>query len=758
MRKWISSARGHAAGLCLLAMAAAFLLYSPSLWHDFCPMDDAYFVQENPLVQGGLAWTGIRAAWTTVQASYWAPLLWMSFMLDQSLSGGAPWSFHLTNVVLFAMNVGLVFELARRWTGQNGIAFAAALLWALHPARVESVAWITERKDVLSGLFFLLGLWFYTVGREPSPRSTSAATGGGRIGAVGAPGGRAGSKGAGQPPRSTSAATGDPWGGVVSAPPTTNHQRSALIVLSWLCMLLGGMAKQVVIVMPAALILLDAWPLGRTDWNRIWKDAGKLAAEKWAFWLLAIGFACLPIWTNAQEQAIVDVSAGHRLAMIPVHYLFYLQKLFWPADLAPLQSDLLWSGWKMGAGLGALIGATALAWRFRTKAPWALWGWLWFAGLLFPLSGVVWAGSERIAVRFLYLPQIGLTLAAVLALAALGQPRGTSGPGFRIPCAALLLLGCGATLRTLSHWRDPNSFGLWIFECHPQQGGACAMGGDTLMAVGEWAKALEAFEQGVALGDKACFARLCMVWNQLGHTERTAAAWDGFEKRWGRPLGQFAEWERPQERELLWRVRGQFLRAQGDYAGAIAAFKEAVHWEKDDSAFVLAEYIRACHEGGRPEECAEAAERMAEATGIRVREWRDLYPCYAQMWKMGARGYAYVYFAEYAERFPKDAVNLNYMAWLLATAPPDGLDHARKSEWPQAAERWAELALESSGKPQAGVWQVAAAARANAGDSSGAVAAAEKARDLARAKGEGALVAEIEKQIMVYRMGLAWRE
>ena len=724
--KWFSTEKGRAIGLALAAGALAFALHAPSLGHGFCLVDDEYFVLGNPVVQGGLTGAGIHAAWTTVQASYWAPLLWMSFMVDQELSGGTPWSFHLSNVFLFAANAGVLFALVRRWTGRNGVAFATALLWALHPARVESVAWITERKDVLSGLFFLLGLWFYTAARE-------------------------------RPPRTASAAAGKFRGGAVPAPPLL-PSRSTLMVLSWLCMLLGGMAKQIVIVMPAAMVLLDAWPLGRTDWTRIRRDIGRLMAEKWAFWLLAIAYASLPLWTHGKEQAFLDVSAGHRLAMIPVHYLFYLQKLVWPVDLAPLQSDLPWVGWKMGAGLGALIGATALLWRFRVRAPWALWGWLWFAGLLFPLSGVVWAGSERIAVRFMYLPQIGLTLAAVLAMDALGRLRGSGGRWVRALCAGVLLLWSGATLRTLSRWRDPNIFGLWIYECHPEQGGACAMGGDTYMAVGDWGAAMKAFEQGVALGDRACFLRLGMVWNHLGHAERTAGAWAGFEQKLGRPLEQFAAWERPQERELYWRVRGQALRAQGDRTGAIAALKEAVRWEADSGAFVLAECLRACHEGGRPQEGAEVAERMAAATGIRVRGWRDLFPCYAEMWKMGARGLAYAYFADYAARFPEDAVNLNYLAWLLATAPPDGLDHARKDEWPQAAVRWADLAVAAGDGSVVGVWQVRAAARANAGDFSGAVRAAEQARDLAREKGDEALAAQIEKQIMSYRMGLAWRE
>ncbi len=718
VRNWISSERGRVVGLAAVAMALAFALHAPSIGHGYCLVDDEYFVQGNPVVQGGLTREGIRAAWTTVQASYWAPLLWMSFMLDQELSGGAPWSFHLTNVFLFALTVGVLFALVRRWTGRNGIALATTLLWAFHPARVESVAWITERKDVLSGLFFLAGLWFYTVGRE-----TKIAI----------------------------ATERDP-----PPPSAFGLPSSSLIFLSWLCMLLGGMAKPTILVMPVALLLLDVWPLNRADWNRFPRVGVRLAAEKWAFWLLAAGLASLPLWTHAAEQAIVEVTVRQRLAMIPLHYLFYLQKLVWPAGLAPLQDDLPWIGWQMGLGLGLLAGVTALVWRWRVRAPWALWGWLWFAGLLFPVSGLVWLGSERVAVRFLYLPQIGLTLAAVLAADAFG--RGARGPGRRILCALLLLVLGDVTFRTLAHWRNPDSFGMWIWECHPQQGGACALGGDAHLARGEWEQAQKAYEQGVALGDKACFLRQGMVWNYLGHPERTAGAWKEFERRAGRSLEQFSEWERPQERELHWRVRGQVLRAQGNYAAAIAALKEAVRWEADSGAYVLAEYLRACHEAGRPEEGLEVAERMAAATGVRVREWRDLFPFYAQMWKMGARGFAYGYFADYATRFPEDAANLNYLAWLLSTPPPDGLAHARMEEWPRAAVRWAEQALKAGGESQAGVWNVLAAARANAGDSAGAVRAAEQARDLAREKGDDALAAELEKRILTYRMGLAWRE
>lgn len=698
------------------AMAIAFLVFMPSLWHDWCSVDDAYFVLENPLVQGGLTWAGVKAAWTTVQASYWAPLLWMSFMVDQEISGGAPWSFHLTNVMLFSLSVGLLFALVRRWTGRNGVAFATALLWALHPARVESVAWITERKDVLSGLFFLGGLWFYTVGREARNRHAS------------------------------------------DSAVSRFLSPAVLIFLSWLCMLLGGMAKPAVMVLPAALMLLDVWPLERTTWSRLALDVWRLTAEKWAFWLLAVGWAGVAGLLQSGEQALAAVPWSHRLAMIPAHYLFYLQKIVWPTALAPLRADLPLVGWQVAAGLALLGGATSLAWRFRGRAPWALWGWLWFVVLLLPYSGLVWAGAESVALRWLYLPQIGLTLCVVFPCACVGAASATKAVWVRIGFALLLLFMGGATLRTLSNWRNPNMFGLWILDCHPQQGGACAMGGDSHMALGQWAQALEAYDRGVALGAKACLSRWCMIQINLGHPDRAAEAWDKFEQTWNQPVLSFPDWERAEERELLWRVRGQILLARKDYAGAVEALGEAVRWEDDDSAFGLAEHLRACLEAGRREEGVETAERLANATGIRVREWRDLFPFYAQAWKNGARGYAYSFFSEYAERYPDDAVNLNYMARLLATAIPDGLDHARKDEWPATALRWVERAIQADSRPPLGVWETLAAARAATGDSTGAVQAAEKARELAREAGDEALAGRIDKRIASYRMGLTWQE
>ena len=714
---------------CLLAMAAAFALYAPTVRYDFVTLDDPIYVETSQVVRHGFSWEGIKLAWTTAPENYWAPLLWMSYMADMELSGGKPWSCHLTNVILFSLNVGLLFLLVRRWTGRTGIALATALLWAFHPTRVESVAWITERKDVLSGVFVFLGLWFYTVGRE-------------------------------QPPRSASAATGGAQEGVVSAPTTTNHQRSTLIVLSWLCMLIGGMAKQVVIVMPAAMILLDVWPLGRTDWDRIWKDLGRLVAEKWAFWLLAMGFAALPIGFHVARKAVVDVPAWHRALMIPVHYLFYLSKLVWPTRLMPLQPDMP-SWWELlVGGFLVLAGATWAAWRWRRRFPLALWGWLWFAVLLFPLSGVVWAGAERVAARFLYLTSIGLTLAAVVAAAAWIRSRGWNARWGVAACALVLAVWGGLSLVLSHHWRSRDHFGIWVYTCNPGHPVACMLGGDGYLSQKNWAKASEAYEAGSSFWDTHCFLRLCILWNCCGWPNLSDDAWPRFEKGLGKPVMDAIADLRPLERILAWRIRGQCMQARGDFDGAIAAFREAVALEEVRDAFVVAEYLRACHEAGKFGNKAKAvAKRMTKAAGAPRYTWGDLFPCYAQIWQDGARGYAYGYFLEYAQRYPEDAVGFNNMAWLLATAKPPDLGHARMDEWPAKAVEWAERAVAlDEGKQAATAWDTLGAARANAGDFSGAIQAATKAAALARKGGGQEMAQLIERRIAGYRAGMPWRE
>jgi hypothetical protein len=657
--------------LAVLVALAAFIAYAPTIGYDYVALDDDVFVSENPVVMDGFSLPALKAAWSTAPENYWAPLLWMSFMLDVELFGLAPWGFHLTNAFLFSLNAGLLFWLLRRWTGRIGVALAAALLWALHPARVESVAWITARKDVLSGLFFLLGTGAYVEARR----------GGLRHG----------------------------------------------VVLAWLCLVVGGMAKQVLIMLPPALVLLDVWPLGRTKWGRIWRDGWRLAAEKWAFWGVAAALAFLPIWFHYDRGAMLDVSVSRRLAMIPIHYLFYFQKLLWPVGLMPLQPDLPFRGTTFAAGLGILAGMTWGLWRIRKESPWALMGWVWFVGLLFPLSGVVWAGQERLATRFMYLPQIGLTLAVVLGADAwLACKKWNRRWG--LGACMLVVAAYGAqTYRLLPHWRDEVAFSQAVWTYNAGHETACLLGGDWHMTRGEWAAADAAYARGANMGNKRCLARLSWLRLWCGQAEAVEELWGQFEQARGARLLDFTARDVAADRQILWTVHGQILRARGDYAGAIAALEEA------------------------------AAERLRLAKGIAIREWRDLLPRYLQFWQEGGRGWPSAFSRNTPGAIPMTAWREQHGVAVgdggAGRLAMPGWRNGRPWRWLGRSGPWSK-----EGRDIPGAWDTLAAARANAGRFRRRHCRGERARELAKRTGDRMLDSKLQARLEEYRAGKPWRE
>lgn len=720
MWRWLSSGWWRTVVLGVIAMGAAVALYAPSVTYQLAPLDDLQYTMWSDVVRDGFTWGGLRGAFTKAPENYWAPLLWMSFMVDWEVSGGLPWSFHLQNVFWFALNVGLLYALAWRWTGRRRwVALAAALLWLTHPARVESVAWVVERKDVLSGFFFLLGLGLYVEARR--------------------------GRGAVRPEE----------GGAASAPFGVRHG----VELAWLCMLLGGMAKQIVIVFPAALVLLDVWPLNRTTWGRLWRDVWRLVFEKWAFWALAVGYAILPIAFHVATDAVISVSAGHRALMIPNHYLFYFGKLLWPTGLMPLQADLPFSWIHTAAGAAVIFGGMAALWPLRRRAPWALWGWLWFIGLLFPLSGVVWAGQERLATRFFYIPHIGLSVAIALAAAALAHRGRAARRTVAGILAAVVALGTGLSLDTLRHWKTSEEFALRVLECHPGHPTACWLGGDAHLERGDWVKAADAYSIGVLQAeDINCFMRLCYLQNSMGRPDLTKDLWGQYAVMDGEKLREEYDNEHI-NREMLWRLYAQWLYDDGQTDKAMNAFRKGMEFAKDSpDSFIAVEYIRAGLETGRTNEVADAIAAVKDAKGIEIREWRDLLPFYEQLWLTGAFGAAFRFFDAYAMCHPDDARALNNMAWLLGTTKTNGLDHVGLPDWPAAAVAWAEEANRLNGESRATNWDTVGAARANARDFPGAVRAAEKALGLARSVNDRALADEIEDRLALYRVGKDWKD
>lgn len=355
-----ADSRRRAAALAIAA--AAFGAFLPVLWNGFTNFDDDEYVTENPSVKAGLTLEGVRWAWTTGHAANWHPLTWMSHQIDAAIYGESAWGHHLTSLLLHVANALLVFTFLRSATGAVGRSAFAAALFAVHPLRVESVAWVAERKDVLSTLFGLLALVAY--GRyvaAPSPRRMAAVAG---------------------------------------------------------LLALGLLAKPMLVTLPFVLLLLDEWPLRRW-WRRedetparIWR---RRLSEKAPLFVLAAASCVVTVVVQRSGRALQSSAVfgwSDRLANAAVAYWAYLRQTVWPAGLAPFYPHEgarveTWTFWLASLGLLVVTGAAI---RWRRTAPYVFTGWLWFVGTLVPAIGLVQVGEQARADRYTYLPSIGLAI------------------------------------------------------------------------------------------------------------------------------------------------------------------------------------------------------------------------------------------------------------------------------------------------------------------------------------------------------------
>jgi tetratricopeptide (TPR) repeat protein len=354
--------------ICLGLALAILVAYAP-VWHaGFITYDDPAYVTANPHVQGGLSWSGLRWALTTGQASNWHPLTWISHMLDFQLYGMNPAGHHLTSVVLHLANSILLFLLLQRMTKATWPSAMVAALFALHPLHVESVAWVSERKDVLSALFWILTIWAYVRWVEESGA------------------GRAGGK--------------------------------TFYILSVVLFALGLAAKPMLVTLPFVLLLLDYWPLQRRQ-----APIAGLVAEKIPFFVLSACSCAVTFFVQFRGGSVMPLARlpfGMRVSNVPVACARYVAKIFWPAHLAIAYPMLRWPLWAVaGAALLLLLLSGFALWRVRTQ-PWLAVGWFWFLGTLVPVIGVVQVGMQSMADRYSYIPGIGLFIAVVWAARGLG--------------------------------------------------------------------------------------------------------------------------------------------------------------------------------------------------------------------------------------------------------------------------------------------------------------------------------------------------
>jgi protein O-mannosyl-transferase len=354
-------------GICISLAALTWVVFGQTLRHDFINYDDPRYVYEDTNISNGLSFSGISWAFTHIHSMNWHPLTTISHMLDCQLYGLKAGWHHFTNVLLHTVAAILLFLALQRMTGALWRSAFVAALFAIHPLRVESVAWVAERKDVLSGVFFMLTLITYVH--------------------------------------------------YTRAPSTWRYLIVAFVFA------LGLMSKPMLVTLPFVLLLLDYWPLerirgqpsevsgGRSVSSRRWFGVSGLVAEKIP--LVALATVSSVITFMVQKGALgetAELPIRTRINNAAVSYVAYLWQMFWPARLSvfyPHPENRL-PPWQIMLSLLLLLGVSAAAIALRKQLPYFITGWLWYLGMLVPVIGLVQVGWQGHADRYTYLPQIGL--------------------------------------------------------------------------------------------------------------------------------------------------------------------------------------------------------------------------------------------------------------------------------------------------------------------------------------------------------------
>ena len=525
--------------LSLALVLLTVLTYLPVRNNAFINFDDNHYITENANLRSGLSWDVVKWAFTTNDAANWHPLTWLSHALDYQLFGLDPAGHHFVSVLLHALNAVLLFVVLQSLTGFAGRSLMVAALFAVHPLNVESVVWAAERKTVLSMLFFLLAVWVYShYVRRPSLTRYLAVAG--------------------------------------------------LFALALMC-------KPQVIVFPILLLLLDYWPLGRTQLSlptskSVSDDVPRrqsfvsLVVEKLP--LLALSAISAVVTLKAQRaghavRTVIEYSPGSRIETAVVSYACYVRDVFLPRHLAPIypHADGLLDIWKVLLSAAILIALFSLAIMARKRAPYILFGWLWFLGSLAPMIGLIQVGVQARADRYMYVALIGMLVAAIWASAELlARYKISPALGGGLSAAVLLALSASAFNQTC-HWRDSET--LWNYTI--------AVTGHNFMAEDNLAQELA--HQGRTQEAMVHFQNTLRLYN-WGPSD--LITFGVYEQNHGYPGDSIKQYERalrntndPNTRALALSNMGSAYLQMKDLDHAQQSFDKALHSEPDNAPALI---------------------------------------------------------------------------------------------------------------------------------------------------------------------------
>jgi protein O-mannosyl-transferase len=716
-------------GVCILLALAVFLVFGQTLRYGFVNLDDRPYVYENAHVAKGLTLTGIVWAFTRSHAGYWHPLTWISHMLDCQFYGLNAGGHHLTNVLIHAATAILLFLVLRQMTGTLWPSAFVAAVFAIHPLRVESVAWVAERKDVLSGLFFMLTLLMYARYVEQSK---------------------------------------------VQSPKSKVFYGLVLLFFA-----LGLMSKPMLVTLPFVLLLLDWWPLNRFEPTTrgpqpATHQALRLVREKTPLFLLAAVSCVMVFLTQKGTGAMVtiaDIPLTTRLSNAMVSYGAYIVQMLWPANLAvfyPYRPIPVWQ--VMSAGAWLLL-ITLLTVMFARRLPYLLVGWFWYLGMLVPVIGIIQVGQQARADRFTYLPQIGLCLAIAWTVKDLSASWRYRRALLRVGAFVVIIALTVCAGKQTSYWRDSESLWTHALACTPDNaiaenhlGAMYATQGRLDAAIQHYQKALEIEPNNFDVYNN--LANVLVIQRKI--PEAIAHYKKALEIR-------------PDYTEAQYNL-GVVLASQGRVSEALEHYQKAIQLNPD---WAEAHYNLGVVFGLRGQ-LGEAVEQFQKAVELKpdyadahgnlakllatrgkldeaVKEYQrtlELVPGSAQAhFRFGQALQAQHRFAaaktEYQKALELDPKQLPAhldLAWLLATCPETSLrDGNRAVELAQQVER-----LSQDGSPH--TLDTLAAAYAEAGRFGEAVETAKRALNLNATQNNQPLAEAIQSRLKLYEANAPYHE
>jgi tetratricopeptide (TPR) repeat protein len=438
----------------------------------FLELDDRAYVADNPRVVAGLTWKGIVWAFESAHAANYSPVTLLSHMLDCEMFGMSAAGHHLTSLAWHVASTLLLFHLLRKTTKATWPSAFVAAMFALHPLHVESVAWIAERKDVLSTFFWIATTLAYVVWTE-------------RRGAA----------------------------------------RYALVLLLFA---LGLLSKPMLVTLPFTLLLLDVWPLARTS-----KGFLALVVEKIPLFVLSVA-ASIGTYVAQRAEGATELGERHtllfRLANAAVSCATYVWKTVWPAGLFP-QYPYAEEGhpaWKVALSLAVVAALTVLLVAPFRKRPWLAVGWLWFLGTLVPVIGIVQVGEQAMADRFTYVPMIGLAIAIAFGAAELASTSEPVRRAARVLAPAILLVWAGLSWRQLGYWKDDATLFGHVVDVMPTHHVAHGALGNAAFAANQYDVAIREYTEARTLnpGYAQWAANLGVVLARVGRTDAARKAFE----------------------------------------------------------------------------------------------------------------------------------------------------------------------------------------------------------------------------------------